>query len=237
MNYIGRLSAGLLSMIRILGCLPIIRAQAGGAAEMLAKELCSTLKENISPRGVAQSLFTESLVSGRTRPLLLIFDRLSDMSPPLLHTSTYQSLVDDLLDHKLNKVTVEITHGKEVSNQKKKTYDLNTQIDSFYQRYASKPFPEAVEANQKELNEVLAKEADIRSRPQNRLGLEKVNGDTESEVESKDLLLAIESLPELTNKKKNLETHTNILRSVMQNIAAREVPTYFEVIDFHTFSK
>ena len=52
-----RVSTGLLSMIRVLGSLPIIRAQSGGAADMLAQEICSLLKENISARGPAQSLF------------------------------------------------------------------------------------------------------------------------------------------------------------------------------------
>ena len=37
---------------------------------------------------------------------------------------------------------------------KKKTYDLNTHADPFLNRYASSPFPEAIEANEKELAEV-----------------------------------------------------------------------------------
>jgi hypothetical protein len=36
----------------------------------------------------------------------------------------------------------------------KKTYDLNTQADAFLSRYAGAPFPEAVDANEKELAEV-----------------------------------------------------------------------------------
>lgn len=48
-------------------------------------------------------------------------------------------------------------------------------------------------------------------------------------MDGKDLAQAIESLPEILSKKANLETHTNILQAVMRNIAAREVPTYFEM--------
>jgi hypothetical protein len=48
-------------------------------------------------------------------------------------------------------------------------------------------------------------------------------------VAGKDLSEAIGSLPEILAKKANLEAHTNILQSVMKNIAAREVPTFFEV--------
>lgn len=36
----------------------------------------------------------------------------------------------------------------------KKTYDLNTQTDPFFGRYAGSPFPDAVNANEKELAEV-----------------------------------------------------------------------------------
>jgi hypothetical protein len=44
-----------------------------------------------------------------------------------------------------------------------------------------------------------------------------------------DLSEAIESLPEILQKKANLEAHTNILQAVMKRIAAREIPTYFEL--------
>ena len=38
----------------------------------------------------------------------------------------------------------------------KRTYDLNTQLDGFLRTYAGSPFPEAVDANEKELNEVIS---------------------------------------------------------------------------------
>ena len=58
--------------------------------------------------GLISTPSIESLNSDRPRPLLLIFDRTADMAPPLLHTSTYQALIDDLLDHHLNRVTIEL---------------------------------------------------------------------------------------------------------------------------------
>jgi len=213
----GRVAQGLLSSIRVLGQLPVIRAPGGGAAEMLAHELGGLLRENLNPRGPAHALFTESLSAAQhqARPLLLIFDRSEDMGPPLQHTSTYQALVDDLLDHRLNRVNVEV--GKDVS-AKKRTYDLNTQSDAFFSLYAGEPFPEAVEANERELAEVSQREADIRSRPPT----------GQPEAKGVDLSSAIESLPEILAKKANLEAHTNILQAVMGRIAAREVPTFFE---------
>ena len=228
-GFMGRVASGLLSAVRVMGTLPIIRAPGGGAAEMLAQELGSLLRENLSPRGPAQALLNESLGVSQHQPrtLMLIFDRSADMAPPLQHTSTYQALVDDLLDHRLNRVTVDLDSSKgksdDSTNTKKKTYDLNTQSDAFFSLYASEPFPEAVEANERELAEVSQREAEIRSRPG--------GATTGSSLDTKgnDLTQAIESLPEILAKKANLEAHTNVLQAVMHQIAARDVPTFFEI--------
>ena len=135
-SFMNRVAMGLLSAIRIMGVIPIIRAPTGGAAEMLARDLATMVHDNLSPRGAAYTLLSGALITDRPRPLMLIFDRTCDLSTSAMHTSTYQSLIDDLLDHKLNRVTIESKGGTE----KKKTYDLNTQNDSFFSRYAGIPF-------------------------------------------------------------------------------------------------
>eukprot|EP01038_Epipyxis_sp_PR26KG_P005707 gene5707-7877_t len=151
-QYMNRTAVGLLSMIRVLGALPIIRSPIAGPAEMLAHELNSLLKENISSRGPAQALFEDCLMNDRSRPLLLIFDRTADLFPVLQHNLTYQALIDDLLDYKLNRVNIEIA-DKSGAVTGKKSYDLNTQSDPFLAQYAASPFPEAIDANEKELAE------------------------------------------------------------------------------------
>jgi hypothetical protein len=98
---------------------------------MLAADLCAQLKENISSKGPAQGLFEDCMVNDRSRPLLLVFDRACDLFPIFQHNSTYQvsttripstrllqrshvicfyhqALVADLLDFKLNRVTIDI---------------------------------------------------------------------------------------------------------------------------------
>lgn len=227
-QFMGRVSEGLLSAIRVMGSIPIIRAPPGGAAEMLAKDIGALLRENVSPRGAAHALFSESLSLSQqqSRPLLVIFDRSADMCPVLQHTASYQALIDDLLDHRLNRVTIESKKGD--GGVSKKTYDLNTQTDAFFGLYGGEPFPEAVEANEKELAEVSQRENDIRSRPQSQtvLGAVDINA---IGGQGADLSAAIESLPEILAKKANLEAHTNILQAVMSQIASREIPTFFEV--------
>jgi hypothetical protein len=97
----------------------------------------------------------------RSRPLLVIFDRNEDLVTPLHHTATYQALVDDVLEHRLNRVQVKVDK-KDGSGVQHRAYDLNTSTDSFYQRLAGQPFPEAVEANEKEQADIKAKEDAIR---------------------------------------------------------------------------
>jgi hypothetical protein len=195
-------------------------------------ELNNTLKENISSRGPAQALFEDCLVHDRSRPLLLILERSSDLFPVLQHNSSYQALIADLLDFKLNRVTVEV-NDKATSTTKKKTYDLNVATDHFFQRFAGSPFPEAVEAYEKELTEVSQKESAIRSRPDfAKLSEEMVPGSSSSsggiDGKSKDLSEAIENLPEILHRKALLEAHTNVMQNVMKRIASREIPTFFE---------
>lgn len=157
-----------------------------------------------------------------------------------MHTSSYQALIDDLLDHRLNRVTIDVTSkaagGAPASGTKRKTYDVNTQIDAFFAHYASATFPDAVEANEKELVEVSQQESDIRSRSSAAAQLAADMGnnvDNNSRVTGNSgggdtLGRDIESLPEILSRKANLEAHTNILQALMKKIASREVPTYFE---------
>lgn len=234
-SYMSRVCMGMLSMVRVMGTIPVIRAPSGGAAEMLAHELNNSIKESITPRGPAYPLFSDALSSSisypaagnlSSRPLLLIFDRTADMVPPLMHSATYQALVDDLLGLKLNKVSVTPSASKgTAANAKgtKKSYDLNTQSDTFFAQYAGSPFPEAVEANESKLAEVSLREKEIRSKPMAAVAAAADINNT------KDLSAAIESLPEILARKANLEAHTTILQAAMNEIAARDIPTFFEL--------
>ena len=77
----------------------------------------------------------------------------------LMHSSTYLPLIHDLLDFKLNRVTVDTSSSTPAAAAapgagKKKTSDLNSGSDRFFGKYAGVSFPEVVEANEKELGEV-----------------------------------------------------------------------------------
>lgn len=159
------------------------------------------------------------------RPLLVILDRNADLITPIQHTSTYQALINDMLKHNANRVEFDVTidSGKRPKTEKKK-FDLDPDEDPFYSQHKFNPFPEAIESNGVELQEVTAKEQSIRSKA----------GGQDTAVDpmassATDLATAVDSLPALLERKKQLEVHTSILQAVMNQVAARDVPQFFEL--------
>lgn len=162
--------------------------------------------------------------SGLHRPLLVILDRSTDLTTPIQHTSTYQALIDDMLTHKANRVEFDVTTdtaGKRPKTIQKK-FDLDPDQDPFYSRHKFEPFPEAIESNGMELQEVTAKEQSIRSKAAG-------NEVPDPSSSATDLATAVDSLPALLDRKKQLEVHTSILQAVMNQVAARDVPQFFEL--------
>jgi len=78
--------------------------------------------------------------------VLLILDRKIDLVSVLSHGWTYQALVSDCLEMKLNRVTV-------TSPQKKGAYDLDAN-DFFWAKNAANPFPQVAEDIDMELNPI-----------------------------------------------------------------------------------
>jgi hypothetical protein len=158
------------------------------------------------------------------RPLLVILDRNADLITPIQHTSTYQALVDDMLTHKANRVEFDVTtetSGKRLSSVQKK-FDLDPDADPFYSRHKFHPFPEAIESNGLDLQDVTAKEQSIRSKAAG-------NQVPDPASSATDLATAVDSLPALLDRKKQLEMHTSILQAVMNQVAARDVPQFYEL--------
>jgi sec1 family domain-containing protein 1 len=162
--------------------------------------------------------------SGHSRPLLVILDRNADLITPFQHTSTYQALIDDVLTHKANRVEFVVTQDADSKRPKKipKKFDLDPDEDSFYNAHKFQPFPEAIESNGAELEAVTAREQAIRSKA--------ITGDSAiPDNAANDLATAVDSLPALLDQKKQLEMHTSILQAVMTEVAARDVPQFYEL--------
>jgi len=212
---------GLFSVVATLGCVPIIRCPKGGAPEMVARKLNRMVAEHPT--------LLRSKKSSLTRPLLVIMDRNSDLITPIQHASTYQALIDDLLTHNANRVEFVVTQDANGKRPKKTTkkFDLDPDKDPFYSNHKFQPFPEAIESNGVELQDVTQKEQQIRSKTANDGAPTTL--DPLANTAANDLATAVDSLPALLDRKKQLEVHTSILQAVMNEVAARDVPQFYEL--------
>ncbi|XP_077586863.1 sec1 family domain-containing protein 1 [Stigmatopora nigra] len=220
-----------------LGAVPIIRCPHGNAAEMVAMKLDKKLRENL--RDARNSLFTgDNMAAGQfsfQRPLFVLADRNIDMATPLHHTWTYQALIHDVMDFHLNRVMLEEGGGSEASTAgarpKKKSrrmYDL-TAADKFWQRHKGSPFPEVAESVQEELDAYRTQEDEVK-RLKSIMGLE---GEDEGAISmlsdnTAKLTSAVSSLPELLEKKRLIDLHTNVATAVLDHIKSRKLDVYFE---------
>uniref|UniRef100_A0A8D2ZHR0 Sec1 family domain containing 1 n=1 Tax=Scophthalmus maximus TaxID=52904 RepID=A0A8D2ZHR0_SCOMX len=137
-------------------------------------------------------------------------------------------------DFHLNMVMMEEGAGAEPSpagarpkKKSRKTYDL-TAADRFWQKHKGSPFPEVAESVQEELDTYRAQEDEVK-RLKSIMGLE---GEDEGAISMSDnrakLTSAVSSLPELLEKKRLIDLHTNVATAVLDHIKSRKLDVYFE---------
>lgn len=208
--------SSLFSVLLTLCIVPIIRAQPSGPAEAVAARLDAKLRSNLQ-------LFQNVSHSTRTlsfrRPLLLLQDRDIDLYPLLHHTWTYQALVHDCLDMQLDTIEVHVSQDGENT---KKTYKLTKEHDSFWSTHAASPFPSVAEAIEKSLTEYRSDVQNINHKAQ-------ADGQSQGPVSTDHLADAVSTLPELSKRKENIDVHTNIATSLLNNINRRSLDTFFEL--------
>lgn len=150
----------------------------------------------------------------------------------------------------MNRVTVPEDSGGGAG----KTYDLEVEQDLFWKKNAPQPFPEAIDDNSSELARIKELEKEIKEKTAAG-SADGVAGAAEAVAVStensgtQELLATVDSLPKLLEvtvltpcasylssshltsscqRKKKLESHTNILQAAMRVIAARELPVFYE---------
>eukprot|EP00250_Pteridium_aquilinum_P001356 c11563_g3_i1 orf=94-1920(-) len=207
---------GLFCVLVTLGIVPWIRCPKGGPAEMVATQLDSRLREHLASRN---NLFAGSgqLGSSFQRPLLCIFDRNFELTAAVQHFWTYRSMVHDVLGMKLNKV---VLGGK--------SYELD-ESDSFWKENCSVPFPRVAEEVQEQLNKY-KQEVDAVNR---RTGSKSEIAIDEQEVlgNTRHLMSAVNSLPELTERKRMIDKHTNLAFALLDNVKARFLDGHYNLED------
>mmetsp|Transcript_99506 Transcript_99506/g.310719 ORF Transcript_99506/g.310719 Transcript_99506/m.310719 type:complete len:646 (+) Transcript_99506:124-2061(+) len=230
-QYIERIVDGLLSVLITMRVLPVIRCPPNEAAEMVSRRLEERIRELLAKGGAAAAeLFSGAATPGAAgepaagqRPLLCILDRDLDLVTMLNHTWTYQAMAQDVLGMKLNRLTVPVENtGDSVAPPKPKSYDVD-ESDSFWSAHAGEPFPAVAEAVSEAIDEYNKKRADMSTSKE----------DTSDPAQSltKDLAAAFSALPEMTEKKRSIDMHTNIATALMNEVKARELHHYYEMED------
>jgi len=226
---IDRIVTGLFSAVVTLGHVPVVRAQRGGPAEMVAARLDDRIRDALSVRAnvFSENAHQTSYTAVPQRLMLIILDRSLDLPVMLHHTWTYQALTHDLLQMKLNRVTINVKEGNENFASGRRTFDLD-KSDTFWKHNAGFPFPKVAEAVENSLNEYKKEVEDINRQAG------AVGGDVQSVNQANgtdDLARALKTLPELTKRKQMVDLHTNIATALLDQIKDRNLDAFFHAED------
>ncbi|XP_062205478.1 SEC1 family transport protein SLY1-like [Phragmites australis] len=204
---------GLFCIAATLGAVPVIRCARGGPAEMVAAALDARLRDHLLAK---PNLFTEAAsaaVASFQRPVLCLFDRNFELSVGVQHDWSYRPLVHDVLGLKLNKLKLPA-----------EKYDLDDS-DKFWVANSWSQFPKVAE----EIEAQLAKYKQDVDEVNQRTGGGKVGVEfdgTDLIGNTKHLMNAVNSLPELTERKKMIDKHTNIATALLGHIKERSLDGY-----------
>ncbi|KAH8392065.1 hypothetical protein KR215_000094, partial [Drosophila sulfurigaster] len=225
----------LFALFVTLGNVPIIRCPRNSAAEMVARKLEKKLRENLWDARANLFHMDATQAGGGVfsfqRPVLLLLDRNMDLATPLHHTWSYQAMVHDVLDLGLNLVYVEDEAAAATAGTRKKpkACDLD-RTDRFWVTHKGSPFPTVAEAIQEELESYRNSEEEIK-RLKTSMGIEGESDIAFSLVNDTTARLtnAVNSLPQLMEKKRLIDMHTKIATAILNYIKARRLDSYFEI--------
>ncbi|KAF9601769.1 hypothetical protein IFM89_022937 [Coptis chinensis] len=213
---IERVVSGLFCVLATLGVVPIIRCPRGGPAEMVAAALDLRLRDHLISKN---NLFTEggNFGSSFQRPVLCIFDRNFELSVGIQHDFRYRPLVHDVLGLKLNALTVKGEKGGP------RSYELDAS-DPFWVANGSLEFPEVAVEIETQLTKYKKDVEEVNERAGGKDGAE-FDG-TDLIGNTRHLMNAVNSLPELTERKQVIDKHTNIATCVVGEIKERSLDSY-----------
>ncbi|OII75549.1 SEC1 family protein [Cryptosporidium ubiquitum] len=198
---------GLICVLSSLGTIPIIRCsnKQFSSSQMIAKELDKRIREILRE---SNNNFIN--INSNNRPVLILLDRDIDLSTMINHSWIYQGLIHDVYNLKLNRITIDD------SNSGKKVFDLDSN-DEFWIKHSGEHFTQVANSVSEMLGEYNKKLSELN-----------YNSEDSSQMAT-NLAVAIHALPEMTEKKRSIDTHTNIATKLVEEIKKRELDKFFEV--------
>lgn len=213
---IDRIVSGLFCVLATLGVVPVIRCPRGGPAEMVAGLLDQRLRDHLLAKN---NLFSEggNFAGSFQRPILCLFDRNFELSVAIQHDFRYGPLVHDVLGLRLNRLSVQGDKGGI------KSYELD-RVDPFWVANGSLEFPRVAEEIETQLAKYKRDVDEVNRRTGGSGGTE-FDG-TDLIGNTKHLMNAVNSLPELTERKQIIDKHTNIATVLLGEIKERSLDSY-----------
>ena len=193
-NGLDMIADGLTSVFLTAGEIPRVLFQNNNeAAKMLVKMFINKIKPLANNFELWESRRNNNC--NYKPPLLVIFDRTADLASQLHHPCYYQALIHDNYGIIRNEVSINETK-----------YDLDCDIDKFWNSNKSETFDTVADMIGKEVNDFI-----------------KIHGSIED-----DLSNAINNLPELSHKRLSLQTHTKIAHDLLERIKKMKLDELFK---------
>ena len=221
-------ASGIFSVLMSFGCCaPLICAPSFSENSDLIKSICvkleSRIKNHLINTKSPLSLGNPQASPNQPRPLLLLVDRRIDLAGPLKHSASYNALIDEILG--LNSNQIQIPGGK--------SFDIDRR-DWFWQENSTKSFPQVAEAVESSLK-LYKTDYDrvLQTTPGMTEDLMKAAGDSgpaqSSTLTPEQLKIAINVLPELTERKRLIDTHLHISTALLDSVKTRDLGTLFNI--------